>query len=207
MKFLIVLALIGVACTVPAMADGSGSLADAFSFLRHQLPLVEAKGLFQIYVDGDAEVCEFAGRIAANGNGVIDAVYADPAIKRLMTRLEAENVPIRAFLNEIWKTLGIQRTSFAVPVSCTTSSRGGVRAMMNNLRTLFNRDNTRDLINGVKAINPSFAAFHADMAAERASFNTVRNLPEVQGFARMLSSYGVQTDHIIALIQALFGWA
>lgn len=207
MKFLVILALIGVACTGPAMADGSGSLADAFAYLRHQLPLTEAKGLFQIYVDGDAEVCEFAGRIAANGNGVIDAVYADTAVKRLLTRLEAENVPMRAFLNEIWKTLGIPRTSYAVPASCTTASRGGVRAMMDNLRTLFNRDQTRALINGVKAVNPSFAAFHADMAAERESFNTVRNLPEVQAFASMLTSYGVQTDHIIALIQALFGWA
>lgn len=206
MKFLVVLALIGVACTVPAMADGSGSLADAFSFLRQQLPLVEAKGMFQIYVDGDAEVCEFAGRIAANGNGVIDAVYADPAVKRLITRLETENVPIRAFLNEIWNTLGIPRTSFVVPASCTTSSRGGVRALMDNLRTLFNRDQTRALINSIKAVNSNFASFHADMAAERDSFNTVRNLPEVQGFARMLTSYGVQTDHIIVLIQALFGW-
>lgn len=207
MKFLVVLALIGMACAVPTPMNGAGDLAAGLRYFREMLPLVEAKGIYQVYVDGDSEVCEMANRIKAGANPVLDAVVQVQGIQDLFTILENQNVPIMPFLQDIYAALGIVRGGVATPRSCTTSSMGGVRSLMNRLKPMLDVERTTGLINSISDVNSEFKDFYAILESKRSVFNEVRVLPEVVGFINMLKSYGVDTDYVVLFIQALFGWS
>lgn len=207
MKFLVVLALIGMACAVPTPMNGAGDLAAGLRYFRENLPLTEARGIFQVYADGDSEVCEMANRIKAGANPVLDAVVKVQGIQDLFTILEAQNVPIMPFIQEIYAALGIVRGGVATPRSCTTSSMGGVRSLMTRLKPMLDVTRTLGLINSISAVNSEFKDFFAILESKRSVFNEVRVLPEVVGFISMLKSYGVDTDYVVAFLQALFGWS
>ena len=207
MKFLVVLALIGMACAVPTPMNGAGDLAAGLRYFRENLPLVEAKGIFQVYVDGDSETCEMSNRIKAGANPVLDAVVAVQGIQDLFTILEAQNVPIMPFIQDIYAALGIVRGGVATPRACTTSSMGGVRSLMTRLKPMLDVNRTLGLINSISAVNSEFKDFFAILESRRSVFNEVRVLPEVMGFISMLKSYGVDTDYVVLFIQALFGWS
>lgn len=207
MKFLVVLALIGVACAVPTPMNGAGNLAAGLRYFRENLPLLEAKGIFQVYADGDSEVCEMANRISAGANPVLDAVVKVQGVQDLFTILEAQNVPIMPFIQDIYAALGIVRGGVATPRSCTTSTMGGVRSLMTRLKPMLDVTRTLGLINSISAVNSEFADFFAILESKRGVLNEVRELPEVVGFVSMLKSYGVDTDYVVSFIRALFGWS
>ncbi|CAO1323971.1 unnamed protein product [Diamesa hyperborea] len=207
MKFLVVLALIGMACAVPTPMNGAGDLAAGLRYFRENLPLTEARGIFTVYADGDSEVCEMANRVKAGANPLLDAVAKVQGVQDLLTILESQNVPIIPFIQEIYAALGIVRGGVATPRSCTTSSMGGVRSLMTRLRPMLDVNRTLGLINSISAVNSEFADFFAILESKRGVLNEVRVLPEVVGLISMLKSYGVDTDYIVAFIQALFGWS
>ncbi|PSN48368.1 hypothetical protein C0J52_16187 [Blattella germanica] len=189
----------------PATPVSTRNLQDDLNDFLALVPVDQVVAIALDYLANDAQVQELVAYVQTEEfHSIILTVEALPEFSNFVSFLNDLGLDVTGYINSIHNVIGLP----PYPASRKHLRRGvGVDGLIDDIIAILPVDDLKALFEEKLVSSPDFKAFYDAIGSPefQSIIQTLNALPEYQALLDKLRDYGVDVDHYIELIRALFG--